>query len=80
MATRTVDPGYEQAKSSKSMGVANGESNVAPPKKFSGKKGGEVYRWFAQLQLVFCGKPQLYRLDEDKVAFALSYMTEATQN
>ena len=47
VATRIVDPGYERAKSSESMGVVNKESKVAPPKKFSGKKGGEVYRWFA---------------------------------
>ena len=80
VAMRTVDPGYERAKSSESMGVANKESKVAPPKKFSGKKGGEVYRWFVQLRLVFCGKPQSYRLDDDKVAFALSYMTGAAQN
>ena len=53
MATRTIDTGYEQAKSSESMGVANKESKVAPPEKFSGKKGGEVYRWFVQLRLVF---------------------------
>ena len=76
----TIDPSYEQAKSSESMGVANKESKVAPPEKFSRKKGGEVYRWFAQLRLVFRGKPQSYRLDEDKVAFALSYMTGAAQN
>ena len=62
------------------MEVANTESKVAPPEKFSGKKGGEVYRWFAQLRLVFHGKLQLYRLDEDKVAFAFSYMIGATQN
>ena len=75
-----VDPGYERAKSFESMGVANKESKVAPPEKFLGKKGGEVYRWFAQLRLVFRGKPQSYRLDEDKVAFALSYMIGAAQN
>ena len=80
MAMRTVDPGYERAKSSESMGVANKESKVAPPKKFSGKKRGEVYRWFAQLRLVFRGKPQSYQLDEDKIAFALSYMTGGAQN
>ena len=60
VAMRTVDPGYERAKSSESMGVASKESKVAPPEKFSGKKGGEVYRWFAQLRLVFRGKPQSY--------------------
>ena len=62
------------------MGVANKESKVAPLEKFSGKKGAEVYRWFAQLRLIFRGKPQSYGLDEDKVAFALSYMTGAVQN
>ena len=80
VATQTIDLGYERAKSSESMGVDNKESKVAPLEKFSGKKRGEVYRWFPQLRLVFCGKPQSYRLDEDKVAFALSYMTGAAQN
>ena len=32
------------------------------------------------MRLVFRGKPQSYRLDEDKVAFALSYMTGVAQN
>ena len=49
VATQTIDPSYERAISSESMEVANKESKVAPPEKFSGKKGGEVYRWFAQL-------------------------------
>lgn len=56
------------------------ESKVAEPEKFSGKKGGEVYKWFAQLRLVFRGKPRTYRRDEDKITFALSYMTGAAQN
>lgn len=29
------------------------DSKVAAPDKFSGKRGGEVYKWFAQLRLVF---------------------------
>lgn len=56
------------------------ESKVAEPEKFSGKKGGDVYKWFAQLRLVFRGKPRTYQCDEDKIAFALSYMTGAAQN
>ena len=56
------------------------ESKVAQPKKFLGKIGNEVYRWFAKLWLVFCGKPKSYHSDADKVAFALSYMVEAAQN
>ena len=56
------------------------ESKVAEPDKFSGKKGNEVYRWLAQLRLVFRGKPRTYNSDADKVAYALSYMTGAAQN
>lgn len=56
------------------------ESKVADPERFSGKKGNEVYRWFAQLRLVFRGKPRTYSSDADKVAYALSYMTGAAQN
>ena len=56
------------------------ESKVATPEKFSGKKGGEVYKWFAQLRLVFRGKPRTYHSDEDKIAYALSYMIGAAQN
>ena len=50
------------------------ESKVVEPERFLGKKGNEVYRWFAQLRLVFHGKPQTYHSDADKVACALSYM------
>lgn len=39
-----------------------------------------MYRSFAQLRLVFWGKPRTYRQDEDKVAYALSYMSGAAQN
>lgn len=53
---------------------------MADPEKFSGKKGNEIYRWFAQLRLVFRGKPRTYNSDADKVAYALSYMTGAAQN
>ena len=56
------------------------ESKVANPEKFSGKKGNEVYCWFAQLRLVFRGKPETYNSDADKVAYALSYMTDVAQN
>jgi hypothetical protein len=56
------------------------ESKVAEPERFSGKKGNEVYRWFAQLRLVFRGKPRTYNSDADKVAYALSYMSGAAQN
>lgn len=56
------------------------ESKVADPEKFSGKKGNEIYRWLAQLRLVFRGKPRTYNSDADKVAYALSYMTGAAQN
>lgn len=63
-----------------SLEQGNKESKVADPEKFSGKKGNEVYRWFAQLRLVFRGKSRMYSEDEDKVAFALSYMTGAAQN
>lgn len=60
--------------------VESRESKVADPEKFSGKKGNEVYRWFAQLRLVFRGKPRTYSSDADKVAYALSYMTGPAQN
>jgi hypothetical protein len=53
---------------------------VAKPDKFTGKKGGEVYKWFAQLRLVFRSNPDTYNSDEDKVAYALSYLTGAAQN
>lgn len=42
--------------------------------------GRLVYKWFAQLCLVFCCKPRTYHCDEDKVAFALFYMTGVAQN
>lgn len=58
----------------------NRESKVAKPERFSGKKGNEVYRWLAQLRLVFRGKPRTYSSDSDKVAYALSYMSRAAQN
>lgn len=56
------------------------ESKVAQPEKFLGKRGGEVYRWFAQIRLVLRGKPRTYKRDEDKVAYALSYMGGAAQS
>ena len=62
------------------VGSESRELKVAAPKKFSGKKGGEVYKWFAQLRLVFRGKPRIYCCNDDKVAYALSYMTSAAQN
>jgi hypothetical protein len=54
------------------------DSKVAMLNKFARKKGGEVYKWFVQLHLVFQGKPHAYRYDEDKLAYALSYMSNAT--
>ena len=33
------------------------ELKVAKPDMFTGKKGGEAYKWFAQLRLVFRGNP-----------------------
>jgi len=62
------------------LGVGIEESKVADPEKFTSKKGNEVYRWFAQLYLVFQGKPQMYSSDIDKVAYTLSYMTRVAQN
>ena len=56
------------------------ESKIAQPEKFFRKKRNEVYCWFAQLRLVFRGKPQTYKSDADKVAYALSYTTGAAQN
>ena len=56
------------------------ELKVAKLDKFTGKKGGEVYKWFAQLRLVFRGNPSTYNSDEDKVAYALSYLAGAAQN
>ena len=56
------------------------ESKVAQLEKFLGKRGNEVYCWFAQLWLVFRGKSRLYHSNADKVAFALLYMAGATRN
>jgi hypothetical protein len=56
------------------------ELKVAKPDKFTGKKGREVYKWFAQLRLVFRGNPGAYNSDKDKVAYALSYLMGAAQN
>ena len=53
---------------------------MAALEKFSRRKGGEIYKCFAQFRLVFQGKPQAYRIDEYKIAYALSYLTGATQN
>lgn len=61
-------------------GLDDKDSKVAAPDKFNGRRGGEVYKWFAQLRLVFRGKPRAYRSEEDKVAYALSYMAGAAQN
>ena len=44
------------------------------------KKGREVYKWFAQLYLVFRSKSQTYHFDEDIIAYALSYMIGNAQN
>jgi len=59
------------------FGFGGRESKVAEPKRFLGKKGNEVYQWFVQLRLVFRSKPQTYNSDEDKVAYALSYIIGA---
>lgn len=63
-----------------SMSLHDKNSKVATPDKFNGKRGGEVYKWFAQLRLVFRGKPRAYCSEEDKVAYALLYMAGAAQN
>ena len=55
-------------------------SKVVALEKFFGKRGDEVYKWFAQLKLVFRSKPRAYRVEEDKVAYTLSYMARAAQN
>lgn len=53
---------------------------MVAPEKFAGKKGDRVYKWFTQLWLVFWGKPGAYPQDEDKIVYALSYMSGAAQN
>ena len=65
---------------SKEYNYEGKELKVAAPKKISRKKSGEVYKWFAQLRLVFRGKPRTYHSDEEKIAYALSYMTGVAQN
>lgn len=77
---RTTEMGNRRLAEGEGYGYDHRESKVATPEKFSGKKGGEVYKWFAQLRLVFRGKPRSYAADEDKIAYALSYMTGAAQN
>lgn len=62
------------------LGVAEKESKVNAPKRFAGKRGDEVYRWFLQLRLLFESKPRSYRSDDDKTRCALSYMTGAAQS
>jgi len=74
MTTRGNDHDFEGSD------MGNRESKVASLDKFSTKKGREIYHWFTQLWLVFHSKPQTYRSDEEKVAYALSYMTGATQS
>ena len=56
------------------------DSKVAAPEKFSGKRIDEIYKWFVQLRLVFRSKPHAYQLDEDKVAYALCYISGMAQN
>ena len=53
------------------VGIKERESKFADPEKFAGKQGGEEYRWFAQLRLVFIGKPHTYRHDAKKIVYAL---------
>lgn len=75
--THNIEPGQQRQEKDDWM---DRESKVAAPDKFVGKKGGEVYRWFAQIRLVFRSKPQMYKHDEDKISYALSYMSGAAQN
>jgi len=56
------------------------EWRVAKPEKFTGKRGGEIYRWLAQIRLVFRANPRTYQHDEDKVAYAVSYLGGAAQS
>lgn len=56
------------------------DSKVARPDKFAGKKGNEVYKWLAQIRLVFRSQPRAYHTEEDKISYALSYMTGSAQN
>lgn len=77
---RETDPMHPKAVRGGESEYGCKESKVAEPERFSGKEGNEVYRWFAQLRLVFRGKPRTYSSDADKVAYALSYMTGAAQN
>lgn len=77
---RTAEMGHRRLAGGENYGYDHRESKVATPEKFSGKKGGEVYKWFVQLRLVFRSKPHSYAADEDKIAYALSYMTGTAQN
>ena len=71
---------YRRADGSEPWNYESLESKVVALVKFSGREGGEIYKWFAQLRLVFRGKPRTYRRDEDKIAYALSYSTSMAQN
>ena len=77
---RTAKMGSRRLAGGENDGYDRRESKVATPEKFSGKKGGEVYKWFVQLRLVFRSKPHSYASNEDKIAYALSYMSGAAQN
>lgn len=79
-SSQTISHDPSRSGRSDEVGNRERESKVAEPEKFSGKRSGEVYRWFAQLRLVFRGKPRTYKSDEDKVAYALSYMSGAAQS
>lgn len=74
---RANDRAHKRTERYDDFGFKSKEKKVAKLEKFSSKKGGEVYRWFAQLRLVLWGKPQAYFYDEDKVAYVLSYMIGA---
>lgn len=80
LSSREADRMHRGLELGNETGYQSKESKVADPERFSGKKGNEVYRWFAQLRLVFRGKPRTYSSDADKVAYALSYMSGAAQN
>lgn len=56
------------------------ESKVAEPKTFARKKGGELYKWSAQLRLVFSGKYQIYYCNKDKIAYAFLFMSGTAQD
>lgn len=77
---RAADQDLQRSRRDDDIGIKEREAKVAEPEKFAGKRGGEVYRWFAQLRLVFIGKPHTYRHDAEKIVYALSYMSGSAQS